>query len=419
VAQSADQAEIDAIKTEMRRLTERLQALEDRRAAANPQTGAPVATRPETPPAVLELNPDTAALAASVDARRYGATAVRGPGRSVAVLAAPTDRALQDATSLFQVLAAKDSTRASLKLSSEISEPLVGGTPGKTGWGTTSQWVLTASGALDKKSDRTDLFSIGELNSDFDLKLQYNRRWSLLRVAQASDVADLKRDSIAACEKALEPVKKAADCAKDYAKRGSGFVGDWLGSEQEDAYLNQVAPDGLGFVLGFEGNVGRKTHNFIDPALLKADDDKHTPFGVKVFGSLLPARSISTFTVSLNYLETWEDEKTKIVCPTAVTGPSVTCLNGALGPPTEKHKLIQGVEWRGLIPLNKDWLIPNLGVSAQLLKDYKSDEWSLDVPIYFAPDDKGKLIGGVRFGYTSEEDEFRAGVFIGAPFSPR
>ena len=42
---------------------------------------------------------------------------------------------------------------------------------------------------------------------------------------------------------------------------------------------------------------------------------------------------------------------------------------------------------------------------------------AIDVPIYLVPDDKGALIGGMRFGYSSDMHDFDAGVFLDAPFS--
>lgn len=427
LAQNPGRAEIDALKAEMdaemkavrARFDERIRALEAR--VAGPASSPTPAARPAPAAAAADADVEPTTRYAlrpypTVDAGK-GMLAPRGVGRSVAVLPATTDRALQDASSLFQLSASKDSSRVSLKLSSDISEPLVGGVAGQVGWGTTTQWVVTASGALNKKEDRTDVFSIGELNSDFDLKLQWSQRRTKIRVATAADVAPIRTDAIAACKDVMAKVGKEADCEKDYRKRGSGFVADWLGSEREDDYLETMAPERLGFAYGLEGHVGHKEHSFTDSALLKADDETNTPWGVKGFFSLLPANSINSLTGSLEYQRSWKDGKTKILCPTGSTALSVECLNAPVDAPEKTKKLLTGLEWRGLIPVSKKGPINYLGISAQVLYDHKSNEWGLDVPIYLAPDEKGKLIGGVRLGYKSEDDEFKAGVFVGAPFS--
>jgi hypothetical protein len=418
MGQTSDQDEMAAIKAEMARLSARMEALERRRAGeAGPTPTASAAAPPvEAPPPPAEVEP-TSLYARGVPVAPVSSFAARGAGRAVAVLPAPNDRALQDAASVVQVSAGKDSTRVSLKLSSEISEPKVSGPAGSEGWGSTTQRVLTVSGALDKKGDSTDLFTLDELNSDLDVKLQWSRRLTRLRLATAADVAPLRVAAIDACKTELVKVKKQDDCEKDYKKRGSGFIADWLGSASEDAYLAQMAPEGAGYAYGLEGHVGRKVHNFIDPTLVAMDKDKHTPWGVKAFGSVLPARTLSTWTASVEYQQDYKDGSSKILCPTAVSGVSTTCLNAPVGAPEDKEKLLVGLEWRSLVPISKKGPIQNLGVSAQLLYDERSDDWGVDVPIYFATDEKGKLIGGVRLGYKSDDDDFKIGVFVGAPFA--
>ena len=68
--------------------------------------------------------------------------------------------------------------------------------------------------------------------------------------------------------------------------------------------------------------------------------------------------------------------------------------------------------WLGTLPI-----LGQTAISPQLTVDAHSGHVALDFPVYFATDDKGHLLGGLRFAYSTDGQEFVAGIFIDAPFS--
>jgi hypothetical protein len=41
----------------------------------------------------------------------------------------------------------------------------------------------------------------------------------------------------------------------------------------------------------------------------------------------------------------------------------------------------------------------------------------IDAPVYFAPDDKNNLVGGLDFGWRSDRHQLIAGIFVESAFS--
>ena len=59
----------------------------------------------------------------------------------------------------------------------------------------------------------------------------------------------------------------------------------------------------------------------------------------------------------------------------------------------------------------------DLGFAPHIEFDLLADSLAVDLPIYFVADDKDGIIGGLWFGYLTEGDEFKFGIFVGKSFS--
>lgn len=395
-AQSPTQTEIEALRSDIQRMTQRLDELEKR--AAQP---------------VQEAAPANEVTASTPPADRLGPS----PGAPPTPTVAPLDRAFLGAGSQVEINATSGSSAVSLKLGRETTNLEI---PDRqdVGWSTTNRWILTASAPLNKKATSTDLATIDGFASDFELRLQRSwfRRW--VRDPPLDDVAllELEQAAVRACQgRPGATEKEKAACVEDLPKQGSKFIRDHLGPEKETTYLQAFFPRHSAWGYGFEGRVGYKNHNYIDSTLFTTAQQDRTPWGLRMFGSWLPTGRVWGFTGTVDYQQTYEDKKAQVLCPALSTAP-VTCLNGPVGRPDSKEKLLTSAEWRTLVFPGEFALFKTIGISAQFTYDHKSDEYGFDLPIYVVPDDKSNLIGGVRLGYKSEDDDFAVGIFVGAPF---
>lgn len=348
------------------------------------------------------------------------------PSSKAAIAAAPgpVGRALQAAGSNFELLAAGDSAKISIRLTQDLAETHLGGTA--EGLATTKRVSFVLSAPTNKKDPRSDVFTSDGFPTDFEARLGFNwyrrtlRNPILYEPAKQAIVAAREACKARAEKFGDAKVKEAALKECDATTTGGAFVrqayGGQLGVDKEREYLRLIFPPG-GIAYGIEARAGYKQHDFVDLSALKMEDDTLTPWGVRAYYGYLP-RPLQSFTASVDYAEGKKDAKSGVLCPPGA-GVAVTCLSGALGPPKKEERLIAAFEYRELFPLPQTWLLKGVGVAAQVSHDLKNDRTVLDLPIYLVPDAKQNFLGGVRLGWNSEDHDIVAGVFVSSAFGTR
>lgn len=347
--------------------------------------------------------------------------------RNTAIVGAPgpVGRALQAAGSDFELLAAGDSAKVSIRLSKDMATTqLLGGPEGPA---TTERLSFAVSAPTNKKDPRSDIFTSDGFSNDFELRIGWGRYTRTIRnpllYKPAQDMIDEARGPCRVKAEKLAGEKQAEALKVCNAPTiGSGSFIRAAYDDPETAvrkhaeFLGLIFPDGA-FAYGIEGRVGYKKHEFVDLTALKVEDDTLSPWGLRVYYGVMP-KALQSFTVSLDYAEGKKDAKAGVICPPGSGGP-VTCLSGALGPPKEETRHIGALEYRELFPLPETWLVRGVGLAAQVSHDWKNDRTVFDLPIYLVPDAKQNFIGGVRLGWNSEDHDLVAGVFVSSAFGTR
>jgi hypothetical protein len=120
-------------------------------------------------------------------------------------------------------------------------------------------------------------------------------------------------------------------------------------------------------------------------------------------------RSLNTlFMASYSHQETYEEADSLTVCPGG--SPPVTCATGPFGEP----KLTK----RELVTLEARHRFQTWAFAPAVTWDTRAGVWAIEAPIYFIQTDKQDgFSGGVKFGWRSDDHDFRASVFIGKAFS--
>jgi hypothetical protein len=333
----------------------------------------------------------------------------------VAVAAAPLDRALQGLGSAIEINASKDSSQVKMALTSTLSTTRFDES-GK-GLGNYSTLGFTASAPLNKSGDFTDLATLDGFANSFNLKL----RWSSFRLF-LSEGLDTGRDeeieelAVTNCRKAAGQDQGALKaCAPNPID--DAFIRTWAGVALQDEYLSIFFPDKMAFGFGLEGTIGYRKFQYLDAAAIALRSNEKIPWGLRAYGSLFPARTLASLTGAIEYQRAYEDQKAAIACPGPVANTPILCLEGPNGAPKQKDKILGSLELRNQFNLKGNGLFKSVGLSTQLTYDIESDAFGIDVPIYLVPDEKGRLIGGLRFGYRTDKDDFVVGVFVGSAFS--
>ena len=405
LAQSAREQEIQQIRVEIARLSERLDQL-----AAEPEDSVPPPSPvvPAAPPAPAAETP-VAALASS--ANRPFIQAAPARAQPVQVAAAPIGNPVLPPGADFEITAAAGKADVAFKVTTGFSNPNLVGRSGA--WAEDQLWTFTAQAPLNEDGDYTELARFGRLTSGIELSLGWSnyRRW----------LGDPRKDETALaiesqaredCRRTAPEADKAA-CAT--AAATGAFIGRHSGERAQRRWLDRLF--GAAQVFGVEASLGYRDHGFVDQTTLAMSSEAHIPWGIKAFYAYLPKYSLSSWTFSAEYQDAVEDADKGVLCPPS-SGAAVQCLSGPLGRPSSDDRLLTSIEYRSQFETRLP-LFPRIGTSLEFSYDHESDTYGIDLPIYLVSDDKGGLTGGVRLGYTSEDDDFVAAVFIGAPLSLR
>lgn len=168
--------------------------------------------------------------------------------------------------------------------------------------------------------------------------------------------------------------------------------------------------------FGFEVSVGRNRFEFLDPATLAEDSERHLQWSARGFYTQYLRGSPTAVTFSAGYERTYEAADEETFCPANPNNVPIRCITarGAAPELNESFLLSAGIRHQ----FTRAGRVLNLAIAPQVTYDVIDDVFGVDVPVYFLPNSDGGLTGGVRFGYRSDrENEFSVGVFIGAAFN--
>ncbi|MDB5581947.1 MAG: hypothetical protein JWR80_7123 [Bradyrhizobium sp.] len=396
VAQTAPDpdARIAVLEAQVKLMTEQIAELKAER-ATHPATPAPATT-----PAATTAEPNVAEWSLA-----GGET--RGPDGRATIIPTSLDRTLQNIGAWAEINATSDSSQVSIKLGGLFSDPNLRGRP--AGWAHYDTWSVTGSAPLGKA--RTDLGTLDGFTSGAKLKVNLSR----FQVMIAHPEKTARGKEIMAQARAECTRNKGEAC--DASIAGDEFIRTWLGKTVQTEYLKLAFPASFSWAYGAEGSIGYTKYNFLDAAGTSTPA-KRVPWGAKGFVSLLPGGSLTSWTGAIEFQRTFKEKDVVAVC-TALAATPVTCPTGPGGLPVRTDKLLGSVEYRHLFDLSETGFLRSLGLSVLATYDAENNDYGVDVPIYLLPNDKGQMIGGVRFGYTSTKDghDFVAGIFVGTAFS--
>ena len=151
---------------------------------------------------------------------------------------------------------------------------------------------------------------------------------------------------------------------------------------------------------------GRGSFDYFTPQL-QAGSERHIGWGIGASATFVPPTRRYALTVGVDVQRHHEDADAAILCPPSNGIDSVQCVNGPFGPPTEVTSKLAWAQVRGAI----GWA----GYQLRATHDFESGDNGIDLPLYLVRNAAGKLSGGLRLGWTSEDD-FNAGIFVSTPF---
>jgi hypothetical protein len=192
-------------------------------------------------------------------------------------------------------------------------------------------------------------------------------------------------------------------------------------------YHKEPAPEGPQrplpiWLVTFNGKVGTQDHQYYDPTTLLQHTSHTTSWqtGASVGGILTGSHfgdGQASFNLSFDYQEFYQDGDTGESRTQCLTPDN--CVTGFIGAPVLMHQgLLSGdLRWIGTIQFGKAAYEYPLGLEVKVTYDPIRNSEAVQVPIYFATDDKNALTGGVRYDWQSDSHVSTIGVFVSKAFS--
>ena len=170
------------------------------------------------------------------------------------------------------------------------------------------------------------------------------------------------------------------------------------------------------WVVTFDGKVGSQDHQYFDPTTLLQHTSHTTSWQAGGSAGTIFDSGHASFNVSFDYQEFYQDGDTGESRTQCLTPDN--CVTGFIGAPLLMHSgLLSGdLRWIGKVGFDKTKQYP-LGAEIKVTYDPIRDAEAVQVPVYFATDDKGSLTGGVRYDWQSDSHVSTIGVFVSTAFS--
>jgi len=349
------------------------------------------------------------------------ATVAASVASAGALLATQSERLATDASSVSQgallnkpgdlfggaqLVAAKGSSSATIKLAKVTSQIDQNGTA------SFDSWSLGGSAPLDKSGGDSTVANLDGLASAASIEFGYS---SLSTHAVRKGKYIMSRlyilDPI--CLRAYE-ARKAKD-GTDVPVKMDGcdqnLVDTYGTAEDKRTYEESFwdLDNASRWLWGTTAKIGYQTYEYVTASRFTKQKTSGKPWSVGLWGGVQPGDQELLLTLSAQYQRAFKEGDPATVCPVAApTATSTICIAGPLEAPKEVRKKLLTGEVRARIS--------GIGVALSATRDFSAKVTGIELPVYLWPDKDGKLTAGMKAGWRSDKRETTVGVFIGAPF---
>jgi hypothetical protein len=165
---------------------------------------------------------------------------------------------------------------------------------------------------------------------------------------------------------------------------------------------------------GLDASLGRDDRNFLDRTQFKLTSKPRTSWEVGAYYGIINSDLTMSARARVVYGQSYKDNDEAEICRTVSIPAGTECIKGPDGAPLRQRTGLASVEMRRLVTVKEG---TQIAFAPQVTYRFEDKNVGVEVPIYLAPDEKGKLSGGIKAVYNSKGDEFAVGLFVGVPFS--
>lgn len=189
------------------------------------------------------------------------------------------------------------------------------------------------------------------------------------------------------------------------------------------AWSGVSIPEGWGLLAsyGLTARIGRSSQRYINDAVPSFAELSTKPREIGL-GLTVIMTERSTHSLKVTRQRTWEAGKNSVICPApAASAPSVSCLQGNLGLPTQQEATVSTYDYRRRTSL----LGESIGLGVSAVYNGQSREMDVSIPIYFIPKAEStsdEINAGIRINLVNKKNPeagraASVGFFVSTPFS--
>jgi len=276
-----------------------------------------------------------------------------------------------------------------------------------------SELVVNASAPLSEDEPRSAVLQLDGLANKSKVGVEW--RYGQQRLPSREAMATLTSELAAICL-ATNPTPEKPAVDTGLVLQGCSIAELRKKSPAAAAAIDTYFPRRAAWYVSLKGDVGPETFKFSDATTFASTDErKWSGSGAVVVGFLTPQNLYVAGSVRFD--RTYEAAKSQALCTIGALDQITACPNKIVGGPAEKTLKVTEVELRKYLPPIAGL---TFGVAGIVRRDWKQDDTTVEVPLYFLKDKEGGLSGGVSGGYVWSSDKDTKGarftVFVGQTF---
>lgn len=196
--------------------------------------------------------------------------------------------------------------------------------------------------------------------------------------------------------------------------RNTGELVSSYGENPEEFRLRFIPKNAKLTFWGFDASMGRDDVSYLDRTAFKLEAKPRTTWEVAAYYGYINSDLTFSLRGRAVYGQSYKDQDEAEICRTVSIPAGDECIKGPDGEPLRQRTGLISVEARKLVTVREG---TQIAFAPQVTYRIEDKNLGIEVPIYLAPDEGGKLTGGIKAVYNSKGDEFAVGLFVGVPFS--
>ncbi len=165
---------------------------------------------------------------------------------------------------------------------------------------------------------------------------------------------------------------------------------------------------------GLKGSASFKRYEWVSAGSLAKNSSKPTAYSATAWVVYYPSDAVSAWKLESEYASAPEQADAVILCKAVVVSPNDDCVKAAPSAPDRKESFVIRGEYRRYFPFSNG----KGGVGAALTSsvDTLSGDYGFELPVYLTLPMTTDILPGIKFGYSSNKDNFTVSLFLKTSF---